>query len=399
MATLARPFAAGALTMYTAAPGSDTRLLARLTSRRPLEERGGSVRGTLELVSGSYPRFLFGGGIDGILPVFHFHEVTADFLEPRLRFLAENGYRTVTTDAVIRFVRDGVAPPPRSVVLTFDDAWVSQWTVAGPLLRRYGMSATVFVIPARLEDAAGVRPTIDDGGAEIPGGSIFATWPELQALHASGVFDVQSHSRSHAVMFCEPELAGFVAPGYERLSVMERPLKTAGECVALVGPDELGTPLFPTRSRLSAARRFIPDEAATARCRQAVAAGGGGAFFARAAWEDELRRAYGQAAGRTETAAARAAAIRDELAIAREILQARFRTTVRSIALPWGVAGEETRRALTASGYDIAFAESLWRLRAVARGDHPFGLMRLNGKFLTCLPGRGRRWFFTAVGS
>ena len=72
---------------------------------------------------------------------------------------------------------------------------------------------------------------------------------------------------------------------------------------------------------------------------------------------------------------------------------------MRSIALPWGVAGDQTRRALTASGYDIAFAESLWRLRAVTRRDHPFGLMRLNGKFLTCLPGRGRRWFFTAVGS
>ena len=383
--------------MYTAAPGSDSRLLARLTSRRPLEERGGSVRGTIELVSGAYPGFLFGGGIDGILPVFHFHEVTAGFLEPRLRYLAENGYRTVTTDAVIRYVRDGVAPPPRSVALTFDDAWVSLWTVAGPLLRRYSLTATVFVIPARLEEASSLRPTIDEGGAEAPPGPIFATWPELEALHASGVLDVQSHTRSHAVIFCDRELAGFVGPGYEGLSVMERPLRSAGESVSFIAPGDAGTPLFPTRSRLSGAARFIPDDAAVARCTAHVTENGGDAFFARAGWEEELRRSYGAAAGRTETEAERAAAIRDELTLARDLLQARFRTPVRSVALPWGVAGPETRRALTTSGYDIAFAESLWRLRAVARGDDPFGLMRLNGKFLTCLPGRGRRWFFTAV--
>lgn len=383
--------------MYTAAPGSDTRLLARLTSRRPLEERGGSVRGTIELLSGAYPSFLFGGGLDGILPVFHFHEVTTDFLEPRLRYLAENGYRTVTTDAVVRLVRGGFAPPERSVVLTFDDAWVSLWTVAGPLLRRFGMTATVFVIPARVDDAAAVRPTIDDGGAEVPEGPTFATWPELQALHASGVCDVQSHTRSHAVVFCDPQLSGFVAPGYERLSVMERPLKSADEHVTFIAPDELGTPLFPTRSRLSGATRFMPEADAVARCRQRVADSGGDAFFGRAGWEDDLRRAYGQAAGRTETGVERAAAIRDELAVARDILQARLKAAVRSVALPWGVAGAETRRALTNSGYDIAFAESLWRLRAVARGDDPLALMRLNGKFLTCLPGRGRRWFFSAV--
>jgi peptidoglycan/xylan/chitin deacetylase (PgdA/CDA1 family) len=385
------------MTMYAADSGLDARLHARLTSRRPLAERGGSLRGTIELVSGAYPRFLFGGGIGGVLPVFHFHEVTAAFLEPRFRHLAEHGYRTVTTGDIVRFVRGGAALPPRAVALTFDDAWVSQWTVAGPLLRRYGLTATVFVIPARIEEAAACRPTIDEDGAEQPGGPTFATWPELQALHDGGIFDVQSHSRSHSVVFCAPDLAGFVAPGYERLSVMERPLRAAGATVEFVAPSDLGTPLFPTRSRLSDAWRFVPDEGAVARCRQLVADGGGEAFFRREGWDAHLRQALGAAAGRTETAADRSAAIRDELVMARDILQARLGTHAQSIALPWGVAGAETRRALTASGYEAAFAESLWRRRVVASGDDPFGLMRLNGKFVTCLPGRGRRWFFSAV--
>jgi hypothetical protein len=372
--------------------------MTRLTSRRPLRERGGRLRGMLELLTGSYPRFLFGGGLGGILPVFHFHEVTAEFLEPRLRHLAENGYRTVTTDAVIRFVRDGIAPPPRSVVLTFDDAWVSLWTVAAPLLRRFGMTAIVFAIPARLEDAPALRPTIDDGLAGDPGGPPFVTWRELQALHDSGVLDVQSHTRSHGVIFCDSTLMGFVTPEYARLSLTERPLRAVNGTVEFVEPAELGTPLFPTRFRLSDAWRFIPDARAVDRCRQAVSNAGGEAFFSRADWESDLRRAYGQAMGHTETAAERLAAIRDELVLGRDLLNDRLKTTaVRSVALPWGVAGEDTRRALATSGYEIAFAEALFRRRAVAAGDDPFALMRLNGKFLMCLPGRSRRWFFTAV--
>ena len=45
----------------------------------------------------------------------------------------------------------------------------------------------------------------------------------------------------------------------------------------------------------------------------------------------------------------------------------------------------------------MAFAERPLRRRAVRAGDDRYQLMRLNGKFLTCLPGRGRRWFFSTV--
>ena len=100
----------------------------------PFAERGGALRGLLDLATGCYPAFLFGGSLRGVLPVFHFHEVTRTGLEPRLQHLAENGYRTVTCDEIARLVVNGVDPGPRAVALTFDDAWTSVWTVAGPLL-------------------------------------------------------------------------------------------------------------------------------------------------------------------------------------------------------------------------------------------------------------------------
>src|SRR3954451_8119592 len=145
----------------------------------PFAERGGAVRGLLDLATGCYPAFLFGGPV-GALPVFHFHDVTRWWLEPRLRYLVDNGYRTVTCDEIARLVIDGVDPGPRRVALTFDDAWASAWTGGMPRLRRLRLRAILFAIPLRITDAEAPRPTIDDGidGNVSPAGSRFATWPE-----------------------------------------------------------------------------------------------------------------------------------------------------------------------------------------------------------------------------
>jgi hypothetical protein len=104
------------------------------------------------------------------------------------------------------------------------------------------------------------------------------------------------------------------------------------------------------------------------------------------------------AGGRFETEADRASAIRDELADGRTLLNERLRTTtVKHVALPWGIAGTLARDALEATGHETAFAERPLRRRAIRAGDDRYQLMRLNGKFLTCLPGHGRQWFFSTV--
>ena len=61
------------------------------------------------------------------------------------------------------------------------------------------------------------------------------------------------------------------------------------------------------------------------------------------------------------------------------------------------ILGDVTRRILPDTGHATAFAERPLRRRGVRAGDDRYGLMRLNSKFLMCLPGRGRQWFFTAV--
>src|SRR5438045_2164910 len=109
----------------------------------PFAEQGGRLRGVLDVVSGRFPRFVFGGSIGQLLPVFHFHDERADDLEPKLRYLVENGYRTVLCDDIAAYVAGTRRLPERSVALCFDDAWASVWTTAAPLLQQCGLQAIV----------------------------------------------------------------------------------------------------------------------------------------------------------------------------------------------------------------------------------------------------------------
>jgi hypothetical protein len=371
------------------------------SARVPFTERGGHLRGVIDLATGVYPAFLFGGAVGRQLPVFHIHEVTPASLEPHLRHVAENGYRTLVADEIADFLRTGRLPADLAVALTFDDARASLWTVAAPLLRRYGLRAITFAIPARVPDADGVRPTLDDGladpGCEDDSDTPFVTWPELKALQASGTIDVQAHSLTHLAQFCSAEPVAFVTPAFAREPRLNRPIVSIDGPPRFLEPSALGAPLYVRRSRLSDGLRFLADPAIGARAVEHVAANGGAAFFEPAGWERALRALLPASRGRFESADDQARAIERELVEGREMLEARLGAPVRHLALPWGVSGRVTRGLLERAGYVTAFADRMFHPRRVRSGDDPYWLMRLNAKFIPCLPGRGRRTFLSTV--
>ena len=364
----------------------------------PFAERNTPWRGVLDLVSGCYPAFLFGGGLGRWLPVFHFHEATVERLEPYLRYLAENGCRTVTSDAIAAYVRKGIHPGPKSVALCFDDAWASLWTVAAPLLRKHGMQAITYVSPARVPDLDECRLTLEcPEGA--PAGvdeseSPFATWNELKALQASGTIDVQAHSLRHTMIFSEKVIGGFVTPGFTRHPHLY-PLLDTGEGERPLTPADLGAPLYTQRSRYSDATRYDNPGAFQA-CTRHVQENGGGEFFKRPGWEAELRTLAATFEGVQERVGQRDEAILEELRTAREQLNSRLGTnTVRHMCFPWAIAGNSAVRLAPKAGYETAFGDRMYGRRSVQPGDPPYQLMRLKHQHLYCLPGKGRRTLFS----
>src|SRR5437868_9263929 len=77
------------------------------------------------------------------------------------------------------FAREPI--PDKLVVLTFDDASKSHFTVARPLLKKYGFGATFFVT---------------EGWDFATNKKDYMTWQELAQLHKDG-FEIGNHTRDH----------------------------------------------------------------------------------------------------------------------------------------------------------------------------------------------------------
>ena len=76
----------------------------------------------------------------------------------------------------------GTEPIPNGlVVLTFDDSVKSHYTVARPILKKYGFGATFF---------------ITEGFAFKTNKKDYMTWEEIRALHDEG-FEIGNHTRDH----------------------------------------------------------------------------------------------------------------------------------------------------------------------------------------------------------
>ncbi|MFG2054498.1 polysaccharide deacetylase family protein [Micromonospora sp. NPDC048930] len=104
--------------------------------------------------------------------------------------LIEQAGRTPMTVSGYAAVLRGLAPlPPRPVLITFDDGFPDLADTALPLLRRHRLTATAYVIVARV------------GAAPPPDGDPSLDWDQLRELRAHGV-EIGSHSRSHRALDC-----------------------------------------------------------------------------------------------------------------------------------------------------------------------------------------------------
>jgi peptidoglycan/xylan/chitin deacetylase (PgdA/CDA1 family) len=344
------------------------------------------------LTRGLYPRFVFAarpGELAGEVPVFHYHDVEPLALERDLSFLATNGYHPLTSDEFTRSLTSEMMLPARSVLLTFDDGWRSLHTVAAPLLRRYKIRATAYLITGVI---AAERAALDpDAGA-----AAFVTWDEVQA--DADVIDFQSHSHWHARVFVSPRLVDFIHPRFDRhaQNLHVPVLRTRGHD-DFRRSAELGTPIYADAPRFAGRRRFLDDEAVRACAVNAVAARGGAAFFADANWRRVLKAeitehlAHHEPTTRYESEAETRAAIRGELVASRQAIgRALPGHEVGSLCFPWFAGSDLAIAEAQAAGYTSCFFGVEPGRRTNRPGEDPCRAVRLPSAYIPRLPGRGR---------
>lgn len=348
----------------------------------PFREKEAANSWPVELLSGKFPRFVFGLPVGHSLPVFRFSRVNRLLLEPYLVYLMENGYRTLGAEEMQAVVLGERERAPREVVLTFDHGWASLWTVAAPLLRRYGFRAIGYVIPGRVKESMDCRPILGEPEHDPDvdrSADPFANWGELMALAEEGVLELHSNSWSHARIFSHDKFLRLIEPETRLPSLSWPVISEQGHPLHFLSPSHVFHPLLPTRSRLSDGMRHEVDPSVVRRIHDDP---------------DAAPYLFKQHFLQIETEEEREEAIRYELAGSRKILSERLQRPVRHLAFPWGVCGRVARRLIEDCGYETAFAETRCSSYVVRRGQDPHQLGRLPFAYIRALPGRRRKLFW-----
>ena len=124
------------------------------------------------------------------VPILFFHHVASSdgvpdkdkglFYPPEnfeilCKYLKEHGYTTYPFSVL----ESGKALPEKSAILTFDDGYADHATIALPILQKYGLTGTFFVISGMV------------------GADGYVTEAQVKALSAAGM-EIGSHTVSHA---------------------------------------------------------------------------------------------------------------------------------------------------------------------------------------------------------
>ena len=79
---------------------------------------------------------------------------SAEDFASQMRFLAEAGYKTLTMSEFIAYKKGELAVPKKSVLITFDDGWKDNYVYAYPILREFGLRASIFLVTQWIERAS-----------------------------------------------------------------------------------------------------------------------------------------------------------------------------------------------------------------------------------------------------
>ncbi len=78
--------------------------------------------------------------------------VTSENFDKQMKYLADNGYKSITLDELLCWKKGKCKIPKKSVVIVIDDGLTSTYHYAKPTLEKYNFTATLFTISSRMEE-------------------------------------------------------------------------------------------------------------------------------------------------------------------------------------------------------------------------------------------------------
>lgn len=125
-----------------------------------------------------------------VVPVLMYHSfqtekagstpyVTAEIFREQIDFFVKNNYNIVEPDKALDYISKKEKMPAKTVLITIDDGLYSFYENGYPVLKEYGVHATLFMPVDRIGQ---------------PG---YMDWKELKEVSDSGLVTIGSHTMSH----------------------------------------------------------------------------------------------------------------------------------------------------------------------------------------------------------
>ncbi len=141
-----------------------------------------------------YP--VFAGEIS--LPVIMYHHisekpellgtyvVSPQEFENDIKYLCENGYKSISAAQLADYVKKGTALPEKPVMITFDDGFESFYTYAVPILKKYNFCAVMAVVGSYADKFT----EANDHNVDYS----YLTWEEIEELGNCGFVEIANHT-------------------------------------------------------------------------------------------------------------------------------------------------------------------------------------------------------------
>ena len=146
--------------------------------------------------SAALPQAAVSAGVK--IPILTYHDLTRDpddvddmtVTDERFRldmeFLKEFGYTPLLSADLVAIHKGAAAMPDKPVMITFDDGYWSNYSIAYPILQQTGMKAVISPI-------VGETDRYTENG-EVSENYTHLTWEEIREMMDSGLVEFQNHS-------------------------------------------------------------------------------------------------------------------------------------------------------------------------------------------------------------
>ncbi|MDD4899700.1 MAG: polysaccharide deacetylase family protein [Candidatus Omnitrophica bacterium] len=124
-----------------------------------------------------------------VVPILMYHSVNPaakenlrlvvppEIFDRQMGFLKKNRYNVIPVESLIKLIKENKKIPPKTLCITFDDGYKDNYLYAFPVLKKYNLPATVFIIVNEIGRGQNDR----------------LSWDEVKKMRDSGIVFFGSH--------------------------------------------------------------------------------------------------------------------------------------------------------------------------------------------------------------